>query len=245
VLDPGDFGPVTINKSVTIDAGGMLAGILVSTTGVTISAGPSDTVILRGLHIDGAGTGQTGVSFQSGGSLYVEKCTISNLTTYGISFETGLASQLFVSDTTIENNANPVSSPVPAGIMLSAFGTAKSTATIDGTRIQGFTNGLLAKSLIKASVSRSVISGNSKHGISVQGSSLVSTENCVLANNAGSGIIVNAVGAIVLINNDTIVNNGAGLSYGSSSGSIISTKTNMVSQNSGKNGNASSTVALR
>jgi hypothetical protein len=239
VLAPGDFQPVTISQSVTIDGSGTYAGILVSSTGITVAAGASDTVVIRGLHIDGASAGQIGVDFQSGGSLYVEQCTISNLMAYGISFGPTGAGQLFVTDTTI-GNINPASSST-AAIYLTASG--KSTVTIDKTRLEGAGIGLLTKSPnIKALVSNSVISGNSNQGIYVLGSSMVSTTNCIVGNNAKTAVLVNAAGAQVLISNDAIVNCGAGL--GVAAGSIISTRTNAVTQDSGKPGVPTSTVAL-
>jgi hypothetical protein len=248
VAGQGDFGPVTITSSVTIDGGGTFAGILVSGTGITVAAGPSDTVILRGLQIDGAGIGHTGVDFQSGGSLYMEKCTISGVTTYGVLFEPLLGGKLIISDTTIENNVNPVASPVPAAISLSPSSSAmsQSTVTIDKTRIRGYAVGLSVGSHVKALVSDCVISGNSKQGISVHGNSLVSTENCVVANNGGAGILVNAASATVLISGDTIVNNGAGLVKGNSGGSIISTSpaTNTIAEDSGSTGAPTGTVPL-
>src|SRR5271165_5166220 len=58
VLDPGGFGALTITKAITIDGTPVIAGVLVSgTNGITISAGANDLVILRGLDIDGLGTG--------------------------------------------------------------------------------------------------------------------------------------------------------------------------------------------
>ena len=53
VLDPGDFGPVTITKSITLDGGGgQVASILVAgTNGITVTAGASDVVIIRNLRI--------------------------------------------------------------------------------------------------------------------------------------------------------------------------------------------------
>src|SRR5450756_2861664 len=43
VLDPGGFGAVTITKSISIEADGELAGLLVSgTNGIVVAAGPTD-----------------------------------------------------------------------------------------------------------------------------------------------------------------------------------------------------------
>src|SRR5579885_3327637 len=64
VLDPGGFGAVTINKAITISSEGFEAGVLVSgTNGIVIQAGANDTVILRGLDIEGLGTGLDGIKF--------------------------------------------------------------------------------------------------------------------------------------------------------------------------------------
>src|SRR5438067_12124255 len=53
-LDPGGFGGVTITKAITISCEAGTAGVLVSgTPGITVNAGPSDQVTLRGLDISG------------------------------------------------------------------------------------------------------------------------------------------------------------------------------------------------
>jgi hypothetical protein len=53
VLSPGDFGAVTISKSITID-GGAIGGSVTFTgaEGIYIAAGTSDTVILRHLTVN-------------------------------------------------------------------------------------------------------------------------------------------------------------------------------------------------
>ena len=63
-LDPGGFGAVTITKAITIACEGVTAGVLVSgTNAIIVSAGPSDQVTLRGLDINGTGTGSTASAF--------------------------------------------------------------------------------------------------------------------------------------------------------------------------------------
>ena len=60
VLDPANYSPVTITNSISIVAdGGGPAGIVLPTANanaITISAGASDVVNLRGLTLDGEGT---------------------------------------------------------------------------------------------------------------------------------------------------------------------------------------------
>ena len=78
VLDPGDFGAVNITKALTIDATGVEAGVLVSGgNGITVAAGATDSVFLRGLDFVGLGTGIDGIEFSSGLMLTVENCRMS------------------------------------------------------------------------------------------------------------------------------------------------------------------------
>lgn len=88
VKKAGEFGPVTIDKSITIDGRGTFAGI---SGGVTIddaaSATPNTAVVtLRNLSINGAGPvlGAFGVSISSGKTLNIENCQISNFSYAGV-----------------------------------------------------------------------------------------------------------------------------------------------------------------
>src|SRR5207302_4023776 len=85
VLDSAGYGPVTINKAVSIiSPPGVYAGVTVTSgDGITVSAGASDVVILRGLTINGAG-GTNGINFTDGAALHVENCVISRFSNDGI-----------------------------------------------------------------------------------------------------------------------------------------------------------------
>src|SRR5688572_24274381 len=62
VLDPGGFGGVTITKSITISSENFEAGVLVSgTNAIVINATSTSDVVLRGLDIEGLGTGLVGI----------------------------------------------------------------------------------------------------------------------------------------------------------------------------------------
>ncbi len=109
VLDPGGFGGVTITKSITISSEGFEAGVLVSgTNAIIVNAPNTAVVVLRGLDIEGLGTGLAGIKVLAAGAVHVEKCTINNFTQLGIDFAptsaTTATSQLFVSDSIIRNN---------------------------------------------------------------------------------------------------------------------------------------------
>src|SRR5437667_373281 len=86
VLDPGGFGAVTITKSITISSEGFEAGVLVSgTNGIIISEG--SVIVLRGLDIEGLGTGLSGIKLLTPATLFIEKSTINNFICAGIDIE--------------------------------------------------------------------------------------------------------------------------------------------------------------
>jgi hypothetical protein len=80
-MDPGGFGGVTINKSLTIDGSHTEAGVLVSgTNAIVVNAAPTDKVKLKGLDINGIGTGAqtslTGVKVLSARTVQVRDSEI-------------------------------------------------------------------------------------------------------------------------------------------------------------------------
>jgi hypothetical protein len=105
VLDSGGFGTVTITKSITIDGTGMLASTLATgVTGININitdaTDMAKTVRIRGLSINGAGTGKFGVLVTAAGRVSVEDTVIDGFD-LGINIAAGL---VFVRNTTIRNN---------------------------------------------------------------------------------------------------------------------------------------------
>jgi hypothetical protein len=106
VLDPGGFGTVTITKSITVDGTGNLAGILANAvTGITINiTDPKDkakSVRLRGLSINGVGTGVHGINVMAANNVVVEDTVIDGFVTTGINVREGA---VFVKNTSIRNN---------------------------------------------------------------------------------------------------------------------------------------------
>jgi hypothetical protein len=106
-IDSAGFGPITINKSVTVTSpDGVEAGIATPAgqNAITITAGPSDNVVLHGLTIDGANVATDGIVFGSGNSLIVSNCVVRNFTYAGIVINVA-PGNTELTDSTIENNA--------------------------------------------------------------------------------------------------------------------------------------------
>src|SRR5215469_13758113 len=77
VLDTAGYGAVTITHAISIvNEEGVEAGITATSgDGITITAGATDVVNLRGLTLVGVG-GVNGVTFNTGAALNIQNCVI-------------------------------------------------------------------------------------------------------------------------------------------------------------------------
>lgn len=106
VLDPGGYGIVTINKSITISGVGTLASIVAAgaVNAVTINAAETDVVVLRDLQMNGIGSGGDGIRLLSAGTQVV----VHNVSVQG--FDKGIhtaataTGNLSVANSTIADN---------------------------------------------------------------------------------------------------------------------------------------------
>src|ERR1700694_3213444 len=186
VLDPGGFGALTITKCISIEAEGLIAGVLVSgTNGFVVAAGAGD-VMIRGLTFEGLGTGLNGIRVTSAGKVYIENCEINNFTGFGIDFEpSGAGTQLFVTNTTVLNNGNdpglvnkdggniPIQNSVSAGNKLAGFSSASTGATgtalfLDHVNSMNNQTGVVVGTAAVVRMADTSITGNGT-GVSVTG----------------------------------------------------------------------------
>src|SRR6266540_1997519 len=144
VLDPGDYGGLTITKSISINNDGAgEASISVSggTTGIVVNAPAAGYVNLRGITIQGVGFGGgQGLQFNTGFSLTMTNCVIRNHTSVGLGLVPHGSSNFAVSNTVVADNGSN-------GIFLLPSGS--------GT--------------VKAIFNRVEIYNNSGHGLMVEG----------------------------------------------------------------------------
>jgi hypothetical protein len=117
-LNPGGFGAVTINKSITLDGGGgQSASILVSgTNGIIVAAASTDIVVLRNIQFQGvlgngsnSNAGLNGIRVLSGKSVTVDHCSITGFAQNAIDLESSTAnSRALVRDCYMTNNGGGV-----------------------------------------------------------------------------------------------------------------------------------------
>jgi hypothetical protein len=216
----GGYGALTIHKAVTIS--GPPGVVIYSGLQVTVNA-PGDTVVLRGLTIDGAGAAGNGIRVVAVGSLFIENCVVANFSGsfpngIGIYFTTG--GTFVVQDTLVRNNGfvgiwvNPTS------------GTA--TASFEHCKIEGNTFGLSVISTGNVATATNCIAvGNSAYGFGAEGGGELNLDNCVSSNN-GEG--VSSISSTVRVSGTTVTDNGVGLS----GSSLLSRQNNTVQGNTTK-----------
>jgi len=201
VIDPGDFGTLTITKAITIDGGGgQIASILVTgTNGIIVNAGPTDVVTLRNLSINGFKFAVNGIQYRAGGGLHIENCNIFGFIQDGINVATSGPAALFVNNTFLTNNLNGVHVAPTAGNLRSMLVQVRAQDNSGS----GF--------LLKPSAGA--------------GAGTVISESSALVN--GTGITVN--GGKLYLGNSVIIRNNTGVAV--AGGTVLSYKTNMIDGN--------------
>jgi hypothetical protein len=225
-LDPGGFGAVTITKSMTIDCGETLAGILVAgTNGVTVNTttDPNSRVVLRGLIIDGGPPGSNSlqaVRIVEAGVVTIENSRLFNFSGTpgrGITIDGSAANtQLFVINTTIDNNSG-------GGILVSPGGGFTAGVTLKNVRLLNNGNsafglttasgsGALTATIIDSQISGGGVSGAT--GIVAKAAASTATiliKSSSIDGNPLYGINANGVGATVRVGDTLITGNGTAL----------------------------------
>lgn len=169
VLDAGGYGTLVITKSISVvnDGVGEAAISAVNAIGIEIRASADDVVNIRGLTINGSGTGPYGIEASSVGTLNIQNCTARGLV---MGFRFISSSIVNISDSTASDNKFH-------GIMYSP--ASGSGGSITAERVQLIGNGEYGmfvaydpsayRPTIKAFVSDSVASGNKFAGFFVSG----------------------------------------------------------------------------
>lgn len=244
-LDPGGFGGVTIGKSLTIDGGPGVAGIVFSlTTAIIVNAASGDVVTLRNLSLNGGGNGLRGINFIAGKTLHVENVTIQNSgadpSAMGIDFHPASGtSRLFVSGTTIKK--------MQGGIKVAPTGAAAAVATIENSLLNGnATFGLRVEGNASV-VANNVTADGNLNGFFVTDTSgalpVLSLESCVAAHNSNGGVRAGfglAGLAKLILSNTQVFENANGLQH-DANGQIQSFGNNKVFGN-GIDGTPSFTI---
>jgi len=213
-LDPGGYGVVTITKAITIDMGDLTGGILsAGTNGVIVNAAATDEVVLRGVSIDGVGTGLNGIRFLAGKSLTLEHCVIANGTQKGLDVQPTTAdAALILRDTAIRGFSNAATG---GAISIAPAVGGSVIATLDNVSLSRNLFGVQVNTRSALTVRNSVVSNNDSFAFKVVasgGSAVLSLENTLVTNNGGAGVFVQGAGGVATLSRSTFLSNGSGMS---------------------------------
>ncbi len=237
-VDAGNFGAVTITKSITIDCTGTNGGIVVTAGNAIVVNAADVAVVLRGLSIDGAGTASIGVGLISGRSLHVENCAITRYNAgngAGIQFNPIGASELFVTDSTIDENGAGI---FGGGVLIAPNGSGSALVALNRVTLNRNSNGVVAEGgnttgVIVVEVRDSSVARSTSHGIFTNTDAShagIVIDRTTSTLNGGNGIRAFGAGALVHIGNSTVRGNGAGL-IAASGGQILSYQNNQLDGN--------------
>lgn len=247
-VDSGNYGGLSITDSVTINCEYAIDAISGgSGLYITSTDGP---VVLRGLDLDGGGTGATFplLGFYGSGVLRLEKVKFGHFSDTGgaILFQPSGAATLDIVDSYITDIGT---GGTAAGIYIQPQSGVQANVTITRTQVQGDYFGIIADGTkggnIRAVVKDSVVSGNTENGITAMtsGSTVwVLVEETAVSGNA-NGLVASGSGAEMLVRNTSVFNNSTGL-YPKSNGTLYSYGTNSINGNI-SNGAFTSTVSLQ
>jgi Right handed beta helix region len=188
-IDAGGFGSVTITKSITIDCTGTFGSVLAAgansiTINLNTTPDPLKSVVLRGLSINGTGSGGQGglkgISILSAAMVTLEDMVIMNQTQQGVADLRTTPGKLFIRNSVIRNNAG-------VGIVAAASG---GTNMVSIENVHSINNqfGVAAAAGNQVKITRSVLSGNSVAGIIADGGAQVSLEHSTVNFN-GTGVV--------------------------------------------------------
>jgi hypothetical protein len=225
-LDAAGYGPLVINKSVTVTAIGIEASITSNSTnhfGIVIN-GTGAVVAIRGLTLISGFTGPSdGIDIDAAASVTIRDCSISGFPNAGIALPLANNLDVELRDVTANNNGT-------YGIDIVPGASGKMTLLI----------------------ADSSFSGNGSHGIFIDGSfstgTLNATLNASVAGNGGDGLLAQsftgAAQAVVMVTASKLVNNlSSGLSASGSKVTVLVDRT-QISGNVGNGWEAVSSATV-
>lgn len=175
VLSSGTYGAATITRSLTLsgDASVTVRGQ------ITINAAGA-TMVLRGLHLNGAGIADAnGIYIRAAGSVHIERCEIERFTAHGIYYPAAGAN-LVVSDSISRDNGLSGLFVNDDNATPSAFGPAK-VVVEDSSFENNAGDGIFVHGGAVA-ITRVTLSGNNANGLNASYATVNISETIAVRN---------------------------------------------------------------
>ena len=232
MLDNGEFAnsggtPPTalsanlnITSSVTIEGDAATQAVIRVTEGlsITVAAGSGDVVTFKNVAIVGTTGAGSGITFNTGKALVLDRVWITKFPSNGILFQPSAAassgpSQLHLTDSVVGENG-------AGGVFIKPTGNVTVAATLDHATLRGNSFGLRAdgsgqgSGLVGVEAVESVASANTNNGFLAASSGarvqLKLTRSVAYANGA-SGAVASGAQAFLLVSGSSLTQNATGL----------------------------------
>jgi hypothetical protein len=213
VTGPGDYGPVTITQSITIDGtGGGSINFAGDGEAIYVDAGSAANIVIRNLSINGGGTGADAIFVASAGTtnpvnVLIDGCLIAGFTQIGVGLGSESPMYLTIRNTSIQGGTigvrtfqNGTTAPV----------TANDHVQLDHVDIQGATvAGVFTRNgnmdIMNSTITGSVGSGAA--GIQADTYAMLNVQSSMITSNTyGACIYTNSTA--VIGNSTTMIDNG-------------------------------------
>jgi hypothetical protein len=215
-LDAGAYGTLTITKSITIDGGGIFAGVLNSgTNGFLINAGVSDHVIIRNVSINGGSVGSVainGVRIIQAASVTLENVLIETQEGTGVLFSpVNSGARLALRNVTIRQAYGGANGP-GNGISINVpDATAAAKVHLENVSISDSIQAVDVGSNANVYIDRSNFFGN-ETAVNVRADATVHIDRSSIVGNT-TGVKASFTTALVRLSDSTVTGNTTGLSY--------------------------------
>lgn len=212
VMGPGDYGPVTITQSVTIDGtGGGSINFAGDGEGIYIDPAATANIVLRNLSIDGGGTGSDAIFIASTGTtnvvnVVIDGCLIAGFADIGVGLGSESPMYVTIRNTSIQGGElgvrtfqNGTTSPV----------TNYDHVTLDHVTVQGATSSGVFSRNGNVDILNSTISGNTGTGVAGIEADTYATfnvQNSVISSNT-DGVCMYTNSTAIISTNSAVVDN--------------------------------------
>jgi Right handed beta helix region len=208
VLGPGDYGPINISQSVTIDGtGGGSISFAGDGEGIYVAPTAAATVVLHNLTLDGGGTGDFGIYLSTSSpvnvNLTIDGCRVEGATTYGIGIGSTGPEYVVIRNTVVVGGQ--VGVRTIQGVPTT---TVYDHVSLDHVTVQGATTAGVFTRNGNMDIGNSNISGNTGAnviGLEADTAATMNVQNSTVTNNTeGVCIYTNST---AVVSNTTVVDN--------------------------------------
>jgi hypothetical protein len=226
VLDSGGYGPVGINKSVSIISPEGVHAAIAPTSGSAIVINDPVDVVLRNLYLNSQGA-HTGITVNDIAKLHVEGLVVSGFGQFGIFFAPENGGRIYLRDSIVRASGS--------GLRLQAnSGTAE--AFIDRSRFEDGSRGLEIRDRGRVDASGSVFAGNFFSGADVgpifgETTAVLNAHACTFSGNDDGIRVSTTTGTAFAAIGNSLISSNIGAGVNARQNGIARISQNLITRN--------------